>query len=316
MTRLGADATGETIAALKALGVTFIGRYVSDYPGKNLTLPEAQRLAAAGIDLVTNWENDVNDWAGGYNQGVAFAKRALAQHTACGGPTGRSERWGVFFSVDEKVNPDDPTLHAYFQGANSVLSVAHTGAYAQTSVLRTLRSLGLIGCGERGGTWRSMSTFGLPEGLGNPGEFDIEQTGFFNPSYDRNVANSTNFGQWRIGATVTLQEDPMQDALYAVTPGPNGEQPGIWCYADGNYTHVPTIAQRDLLASLLGVTQQPLAYDKHQALLALTATPAVTAQVDLAALEALIEQHLASGSVPSVIAVAVAKHLGADLFAG
>lgn len=40
------------------------------------------------------------------------------------------------------------------------------------------------------------------------------------------------------------------------------------------------------------------------------------AQVDLTALEALIEQHLASGSVPGVIAVAVAKHLGADLAAG
>lgn len=40
------------------------------------------------------------------------------------------------------------------------------------------------------------------------------------------------------------------------------------------------------------------------------------AQVDLVALEALIEQHLAAGSVPGVIAVAVAKHLGADLAAG
>lgn len=47
---------------------------------------------------------------------------------------------------------------------------------------------------------------------------------------------------------------------------------------------------------------------------ALGTPPAAT--VDLTALEALIEQHLASGSVPSVIAVAVAKHLGADLATG
>lgn len=45
-------------------------------------------------------------------------------------------------------------------------------------------------------------------------------------------------------------------------------------------------------------------------------TAPAPAQVDLAALEALIEEHLASGSVPSVIAAAVAKHLGADLSAG
>lgn len=55
--------------------------------------------------------------------------------------------------------------------------------------------------------------------------------------------------------------------------------------------------------------------DALNALVAKLAAPA-PAQVDLAALEALIEQHLASGSVPSVIAVAVAKHLGADLSAG
>lgn len=275
MTRLGADATGETIAQLQALGVTFIGRYVSDFPGKNLTLPEAQRLAAAGIDLVTNWENDVNDWAGGYNQGVAFAKRALAQHTACGGPTGRSERWGVYFSVDEKVDPNDPTLHDYFGGANSVLSVAHTGAYAQTSVLRTLRQLGLIGCGDRGGTWRSMSTFNLPEGLGLPGEFDIEQDGQFTPQYDKNIANSVNFGQWRIGAVAPLNlEVPMQDGVFAVGNDAAGNSPGIWAYIDGHYGHVSTPSVRDELLGLLGVAQKPLSYAAHELLLSLTA-PAV-----------------------------------------
>lgn len=45
-------------------------------------------------------------------------------------------------------------------------------------------------------------------------------------------------------------------------------------------------------------------------------TAPVPAVVDLPALEALIEQHLAAGSVPGVIAAAVAHHLGADLTAG
>lgn len=308
MTRLGADATDETIAALKALGITFIGRYVSDYPGKNLTLPEAQRVSAAGIDLVTNWENDVNDWAGGYNQGVAFAKRALAQHTACGGPTGRSERWGVYFSVDEKVDPNDPTLHAYFQGAKTVLSVAHTGAYAQTSVLRALRQLGLIGCGEKGGTWRSMSTFNLPEGLGLPGEFDIEQDGQFNPQYDKNIANSGNFGQWRIGATVTIQEDPMQDAIYAVANAPDGSSPGLWFYsADGRYTHIANIAQRDLIASTWGVPEKPLSYPAHQLLLARTA-PATLTLTDAQA--AVIAQQIgAKVAVPTTITLSATGKL-------
>lgn len=212
MTRLGADATGETIAQLQALGVTFVSRYVSDFPSKNLTLAEAQRIGAAGIDLVTNWENDVNDWAGGYARGVAYATRALAQHKACGGPSDGSA-WGIYFSVDEKVDPNSQTLHDYFRGVNSVLGPQHTGAYAQTSALRTLRGMGLIDCGERGGTWRSMSTFGLPQGLGLPGEFDVEQTGWFNAQYDRDIANSARFGQWRIGGVpaspTTLREIEM-----------------------------------------------------------------------------------------------------------
>lgn len=326
MTRLGADATGETIAALKALGVTFIGRYVSDYPGKNLTLPEAQRLAQAGVDLITNWENDVNDWAGGYNQGVAFAKRALVQHKACGGPVGLSERWGIYFSVDEKVDPTDPTLHDYFVGIGTVLSPLHTGAYAQTSVLRTLRSLGLIGCGERGGTWRSMSTFGLPEGLGNPGEFDIEQTGFFNPSYDRNVANSTYFGQWRIGQAAPLrplQEAPMQDALYAVANAPDGTAQGIWLYADGRYIHVGSIPQRDLITSQFGIQEKPLPYAAHQVLLALTAPAAPTDTQALAAgivtaLSPIVQQAVSASVQPDYdhMAAVLEAHLAATFAAG
>lgn len=242
MTRLGADATAVMLAEIKALGVTFICRYVSDFPWKNLTPAEAQRVSAAGIDLVTNWENDVNDWAGGRAQGAAYAQRALAQHKACGGPSDGSA-WGIYFSVDMKVDPGDPTLHDYFRGINSVLGAQHTGAYAQTSVLRALRGLGLIGCGERGGTWRSMSTFGLPEGLGAPGEFDVEQTGQFNPSYDRNVANSTRFGQWRIGAPAPqAREDGEMPYLISVTPDPTGptgnKSSGIFAVDGGSVAHV------------------------------------------------------------------------------
>lgn len=221
MTRLAADATSETIAELKALGVTAVGRYVSDFSAKNLTLAEAQRLTAAGIDIWTNWENDVDDWVGGYDQGVAYATRALAQHTACGGRTDELyPYWGIYFSVDEEVDPNDSTVHAYFQGINHVLTPRHTGCYGQTSLLRALRTAGLIACGDRGGTWRSMSSFGLPEGLGNPGEFDIEQTGQYNANYDRDVVNSQNAGQWRVGQKP--QENDVTTFLISVKPDPTG----------------------------------------------------------------------------------------------
>lgn len=315
MTRLGADATSTSVPALRSLGATWVSRYLSDYPWKNLTPAEAQALTAAGIDLVSNWENDVGDWATG--QGVAFARRAAAQHAACGGPS-----WApIYFSVDEKVDPNDPRLHQYFRDINSVLGVTRTGVYAQTSVLRALRSLGLVSL-----TWRSMSTFGLPEGLGNPGEFDIEQTGAFNTDYDRDVANSAYFGQWRIGQPAPLrpfQEAPMQDALYAVNAGPRGEQAGIWLYADGRYWHVPDLPTRDAIVAKLGIAEKPLDYAAHLVLLALTAPGA---PVDVKALAAsvvtalgpVVQQAVASGVQPDYdhMAAVLEAHLAATFAAG
>lgn len=300
MTRLGADATATTLAELKALGATFVSRYVSDFPWKNLTPAEAQRLSAAGIDLVTNWENDVNDWAGGRAQGVAYATRALEQHKACGGPTDPGGSWGIYFSVDERVDPANPVLHAYFGGIGSVLGVAHTGAYAQTSVLRALRAAGLIGCGERGGTWRSMSTFGLPEGLGGPGEFDVEQTGQYNPTYDRNIANSARFGQWRIGG-----DDMALTVADADLVADRTENRSLGAISKPNPAPTTTSAGVELASLAARFAQVNAKLDA----LTVSVGALKAGGVDLAALEALIESHLAAGSVPGVIAAAVLQRL-------
>jgi hypothetical protein len=121
-----------------------------------------------------------------------------------------------------------------------------------------------------------MSTFGLPEGLGDPGEFDIEQTGWFNSSYDRNIANSTNFGQWRIGATVQLTaEDIMQDGIFYVTDGP--QEGSIYLRtSDGQYGDVGSPENRDALVALLGVQQQNISGSLHGVFLALSAKTSVT----------------------------------------
>jgi hypothetical protein len=258
VTRLGADATSTVTSELKALGATFVSRYVSDFPGKNLTLSEAQRLSAAGLDLVTNWENDVDDWATG--RGTVYAQRAAAQHAACGGPS-----WApVYFSVDQAVDPNSPVLHQYFRDIGSVLGVARTGVYGQTSVLRVLRSLGLVRF-----TWRSMSSFGLPEGLGHPGEFDVEQTGAFNATYDRDVANSTNFGQWRIGAprppTVPTVPEEFDMILHNITGSPE-----VWALSGGLYWHVQDVATRNSYLAA-AVPQATVSAAEHAAILAAVA---------------------------------------------
>lgn len=185
--RLGADATSTSVSELKALGATFVCRYVSPNSvgsWKNLTLAEANALKSAGFDIVTNWELDTNDCAGGFNQGVNYAKQAEAMHLACGGPAAAP----IYFSVDEDVAAN--TADSYFQGIVSVLGVARVGVYAETSMCTHLKSSGLVTY-----TWRTMST-DWPGGFGAESDFNIEQTGFFNNDYDRDASITVDFGQW------------------------------------------------------------------------------------------------------------------------
>lgn len=196
--RLGADGTGSNVGALHSLGATFICRYLSDFPSKNLTLGEAQTLSNNGIDIVSNWEDDVNDWAGGYSAGVNNATKAWHQHKACGGPDGRP----IYFSVDQDVDPGNGTLHEYFRGLGVGMTPGQIGVYGSTAVCEALRAAGLVSW-----TWRTMST-GWRGGVGPISAFNIEQTGYFNNTYDRDASITDDFGQWRVGGPSTAPGHP------------------------------------------------------------------------------------------------------------
>lgn len=218
--RLGADGTSSDVAELKALGATFISRYVSDFPSKNLTLAEAQTLSDAGIDIVTNWEDDVNSWQGGYNRGVQDATRAWHQHKACGGPDGRP----VYFSVDTDCDPNDFRLHEYFRGVGAGMTPGQAGVYGSTAVCQALKAAGLVSW-----TWRTMST-GWRGGAGSPDWFNVEQTGYFNSTYDRDASITEDFGQWRVGQVPGPAPTPVpqvslhdiQGSAHADPPAPQG----------------------------------------------------------------------------------------------
>jgi len=187
--RLGADGTGSNVSSLKSLGATFISRYTSEQSWA-LTASEAKTLSSAGIDIVSNYEHYTTDYAGGFSQGVTNAKTGWAVHKRCGGPDNRP----IYFSVDTDVDPSNSSLHEYFRGACSVLGGAHgVGVYGSTGVCEALRSAGLVAW-----TWRTMST-GWHGGAGSTSMFNVEQTGYFNSTYDRDVAITDDFGQWRVG---------------------------------------------------------------------------------------------------------------------
>lgn len=188
----GADASSVvTSAQMRAMGLSFVGRYFSQYPSKNLTRGEVVDLGNAGFDIFSVYEDNTNDYMGGWNKGIENAHRALAQGAMVGMPSTRP----FFFAVDTDVDPESTELHEYFSGINNVLGGGRCGAYGSTGVLRALHQNGLIDF-----TFRTMS-IGWNGGAGNPGEFNIVQNGYINNAFDRDASANGDFGQWRYNWT-------------------------------------------------------------------------------------------------------------------
>ncbi|HEY3008053.1 MAG TPA: DUF1906 domain-containing protein [Micromonosporaceae bacterium] len=127
---------------LYAAGKRFACRYLSNSTRvingvtKNLSRSEADRLRAARIAIVSNWEWTATDATKGYAAGRSYAADAEAQHRACGGPPDRP----IYFSVDFDIRGvSDKTLEAvrqYFAGIRSVLSRSRTGIYGGYDTIR------------------------------------------------------------------------------------------------------------------------------------------------------------------------------------
>lgn len=165
---LGVDTNGTTldIAYAKSQGIGFVGRYISfDGTHPALTAEEAQTFHDGGMPLVLIWEVD---------QTRAFAEHSLAgQHTLGAGDGAAAKSalqqcgaYGqvVYFTVDFDVTDamwkttlkDSKTgdtitigdlIVAYFEGVDSILGAARTGAYGTYTVLHELFARGRIAYG-------------------------------------------------------------------------------------------------------------------------------------------------------------------------
>jgi hypothetical protein len=177
---------------LRAEGYTFAVRYFSDSTtGKNLTDAEATELAAAGIDLVANWENGASDALAGRARGVSDAQAAARQAAAVGMPADRP----IYFAIDFDASADQQAaIDDYFDGVASVLGLGRTGAYGGFSPIKRLFDAGKIAYGWQTYAWsagrwepraqlRQVHNSVVIAG----GECDIDE------------AHADDFGQW--GAT-------------------------------------------------------------------------------------------------------------------
>jgi hypothetical protein len=186
-------------AGLYAAGKRFASRYVSyDTTGKNLSLGEAEQLAAAGLSVVCNWEWRTGDARNGYDAGRQYAQEALRQATACGMPPGRP----IYFSVDFDPAGQYASIDAYFRGIASVLPLDQIGAYGGYNTIDHLLGAGLI-------RW-AWQTYAWSGGRWHP-DAHVQQyrngVVVAGGDVDLDRAMVAYFGQWTPGGDVTAQEN-------------------------------------------------------------------------------------------------------------
>ncbi len=149
MNRIGVDyAWGGPISpgVLHEHGISFVCRYLSPDPSKNLHRPEYELLRAAGIDVHVAWESTAERARESYAAGHEDALRAAEQRADCGMPGNRP----IYLAIDfDAVGPE---LGEYFHGAHDALG-AELGAYGGYRALKWLFDHGLINHGWQTYAW-------------------------------------------------------------------------------------------------------------------------------------------------------------------
>jgi hypothetical protein len=176
---------------LKIAGKSFVCRYLSHDPSKNLTVAEAIRYSKAGIDLVVVWEDSGSGAAGGYSKGRSDANVALAQARALGKPHDAP----IFFAVD--FDAAGPEVESYFRGVASVLGVNGAGIYAGLDAVEYIMDRKIVGWAWQTYAWsnhkwdkRAKLRQVLISLTGSP-----LYVGGVQVDYDKSIA--VNFGQWK-----------------------------------------------------------------------------------------------------------------------
>jgi hypothetical protein len=192
------------VAALKRAGVKFVCRYLSHSSDeKNLTRGEAKQLSDAGIWLVVVWETTASRALSGRAGGIADAKTAKAQAKACGMPDDRP----IYFAVDWDASPQQQAaIHAYLDGAASVIGRGRVGMYAGYGPIKRAFDAGKIRYGWQTYAWSG----GRWDKRAHLQQYSNERV-INGVDVDYNRAVTDDYGQWRIGSTPEEDELTPED---------------------------------------------------------------------------------------------------------
>lgn len=137
--------TATSISCLQQEGISFVGRYYSrttQIPGKKLTPSEAASISAAGLQIVTVYEDGPTSYAYfSSDRGTADASGAMQQAAAIGQPNGSA----IYFTVDYDAAPSEiaGNITAYFQAVAAAIGDAYrVGVYGSGSVCAAITQAG------------------------------------------------------------------------------------------------------------------------------------------------------------------------------
>jgi hypothetical protein len=180
-------------AGLAALPASFVVRYLSYDPPKNLTPAEAGRWHSLGISIVVVFEATGDRALAGLAAGARDAAAADAQARACGQPAGRP----IYFAVDfAPVGGQIASVEAYFTGVSTTLGVNRTGAYAGKDMISRLFDKNLIHWGWQTLAWSQQPGWIDWDPRAQLHQIDNDAAFRIRRSFDRNRAMAQDFGQW------------------------------------------------------------------------------------------------------------------------
>lgn len=126
-------------SVIKNSGFSFVMRYLSHSPDKNLTKDELKDLISSGLQVGVVWETTVHRPLEGEQAGIDDANSALSMLNSLG------VSGTIYFACDDDFNPNQfRDIGSYFSGVLQVLSKDQVGIYGGYNIVKYILDQGLV----------------------------------------------------------------------------------------------------------------------------------------------------------------------------
>ncbi len=176
---------------LKNSGYSFAVRYIGT-PGrsKSLVAPEVAALQAAGVSIVSVYEDREGTALLGYDRGAKDAKAALADCRKLGMPDGRP----IYLAVDTDTTP--AKVAQYFKGAIAAIGKERVGVYGGYWIIKGLADMGLATWFWQTRAWSRVNGTIAWDSRCHMRQFPLAKPFYVLGFCDLDWAMKADYGQW------------------------------------------------------------------------------------------------------------------------